>query len=174
MTAAKVMDIISRLPGCAGQAADSVSYAYTDKVKMEDAHKLLKIPKNRISSMTCGHADIWIREIISLDEGLRLGGITALDLWDLIVAVLGNMYQSNQLRGDLCTNQREVRAVLHTLQRLERKKSHGMINDLDNVDLFPQMSNLLVRKLCCMCHKMIFKGRSPDNETCFQDPQSCS
>ena len=44
MTAAKVMDIISRLPGCAGQAADAVS-AYT-QVKMEDAHKLLKIPKS--------------------------------------------------------------------------------------------------------------------------------
>ena len=29
MTAAKVMDIISRLPGCAGQAADAVSAAYT-------------------------------------------------------------------------------------------------------------------------------------------------
>ena len=28
MTAGKVMDIISRLPGCAGQAADAVS-AYT-------------------------------------------------------------------------------------------------------------------------------------------------
>ena len=35
MTAAKVMVIISRLPGCAGQAADAVS-AYT-QVKMEDA-----------------------------------------------------------------------------------------------------------------------------------------
>ena len=43
MTAAKVMDIISRLPGCTGQAADAVS-AYT-QVKMEDAPKLLKIPK---------------------------------------------------------------------------------------------------------------------------------
>ena len=40
-TAAKVMDIISRLPGCDGQAADAVS-AYT-QVKMEDAHKLLKV-----------------------------------------------------------------------------------------------------------------------------------
>ena len=38
MTAAKAMDIISRLPGCAGQAADAVS-AET-QVKMEDAHKL--------------------------------------------------------------------------------------------------------------------------------------
>ena len=52
MTAAKVMDIISRLPGCAGQAADAVS-AYT-QVKMEDAPKLLKIPKSECP-------DVWIR-----------------------------------------------------------------------------------------------------------------
>ena len=38
MTAAKIMDIVSRLPGCAGQAADAVS-AYT-QVKMEDAPTL--------------------------------------------------------------------------------------------------------------------------------------
>ena len=44
MAAAKVMDIISRLPGCGGQAADAVS-AYT-QVKMEDAPSLLKIPKS--------------------------------------------------------------------------------------------------------------------------------
>ena len=36
-------------------------------------------------------------EVISSDAGLRLDGIPALDLWDLIVAVLhGNAYQSNQ------------------------------------------------------------------------------
>ena len=52
MTAAKIMDIISRLPGCDRQAADAVS-AYT-QVKMEDAHKLLKIPKSECP-------DIWIR-----------------------------------------------------------------------------------------------------------------
>ena len=52
MTAAKVMDIISRLPGCAAQAADAVS-AYTH-VKMEDAPKLLKITKSECP-------DIWIR-----------------------------------------------------------------------------------------------------------------
>ena len=52
ITAAKVMDIISRLPGCAGQKADAVS-AYT-KVKMEDAPKLLKNPKSECP-------DIWIR-----------------------------------------------------------------------------------------------------------------
>ena len=45
MTAAKIMDIISRLPGCNGQAADAVS-AYT-QVKIEDAHKLFKKIQNR-------------------------------------------------------------------------------------------------------------------------------
>ena len=34
-------------------------------------------------------------EIISLDAGLRLDGIPALDLWDLIVSVLGNTTQKN-------------------------------------------------------------------------------
>ena len=44
MTAARIIDIISRLPGCDGQAADAVSA--NSQVKMEDAHKLLKIPKS--------------------------------------------------------------------------------------------------------------------------------
>ena len=44
MTAAKIMDIISRLPGCAGQAADAVSAC--TQVKMEDAPKLSEIPKS--------------------------------------------------------------------------------------------------------------------------------
>ena len=52
MTAAKVMDVTSRLPGCAGQAADTVS-AYT-QVKMEDAPTFFKIPKSEC-------LDIWIR-----------------------------------------------------------------------------------------------------------------
>ena len=87
-------------------------------------------------------------EIIYLDAGLRLDGIPALDLWDLIVEVLGNTNQSNQARGVLCPNQREVRSTPHTIQK--RKQSHGMINVLDNVDFFPQTSILLVKKLCCL------------------------
>ena len=50
MTAAKVVDIISRLPGCARQATDAVSV----QVEMEDAPKLLRIPKSECP-------DIWIR-----------------------------------------------------------------------------------------------------------------
>ena len=51
-TAAKVMDFKSRLPGCAGQAADAVS-AFS-QVNMEDAPRLLKIPKSECP-------DVWIR-----------------------------------------------------------------------------------------------------------------
>ena len=52
MTAAKIMDVIARLPGGDGQAADAVS-AHT-QVKLEDAPKLLKIPKSECP-------DVWIR-----------------------------------------------------------------------------------------------------------------
>ena len=52
ITAAKVMDVKSKLPGCAGQAADAVS-AYT-QVQIEDAPSLLKIPKSECP-------DNWIR-----------------------------------------------------------------------------------------------------------------
>ena len=40
MTAAKIMDIISRLPGCAGQAGNAVSAC--TQVEMEDAPKLFQ------------------------------------------------------------------------------------------------------------------------------------
>ena len=52
MMAANVMDVISRLSACEGQAADATS-AYT-QVKMEDAPSSLKIPKSECP-------DIWIR-----------------------------------------------------------------------------------------------------------------
>ena len=74
MTAAKIMDIISRLPGCDGQAADAVS-AYT-QVKMEDAHKLLKIPKSECQTFgfvyhdTNGqnHGPVWKTQLFLLNE----------------------------------------------------------------------------------------------------------
>ena len=52
MTAAKIIDIISRLPGCDGQAADAVSAC--SLVGMEDAHILLKLPES-------GCPGVWIR-----------------------------------------------------------------------------------------------------------------
>ena len=90
-------------------------------------------------------------EIISFDAGLRLDGIPAHDLWDLIVAVLGNTNQSHKEEGDLLMNKREVRSPPHTIQK--RMQSQRMINDLTTLILFPQTSTLLIRKLCCMCLK---------------------
>ena len=75
MTAAKVMDIISRLPGCDGQAADAIS-AYT-QVKMEDAPKVLKVPKSECPDIfgfvyhdTNGqnHGPVWKTQSFLLSE----------------------------------------------------------------------------------------------------------
>ena len=71
-------------------------------------------------------------EINSLDAGLRLDGIPALDLWDLIVAVLENTNQSHKEQGDLLMNKREVRSTPHTIHK--RKQSHRVINYLNNFD----------------------------------------
>ena len=104
-------------------------------------------------------------EIISLDAGLRLDCIHALDLWDLIVAVLhGNTYQSNQERRDPCPEL--VRAPPHKPPM--RKKTHGMIDDLDNVDF--ESSNVHSSRQEALLRifedhkaviKLIIKGRSP-------------
>ena len=85
MTAAKVMDIISRLPGCDGQAADAVS-AYT-QVKMEDAHKLSKIPNSGVSrhldsSTTTQMAKIMVEDpVVPLERNLYGHPLAGL-LWE--------------------------------------------------------------------------------------------
>ena len=95
-------------------------------------------------------------EIISLDAGLRMDGIHALDLWDLIVTVLhGNTHQNDQVRGD-------------PKKSPTRKKIHGMIDDLDNVDyVSSNVNSSREEALLCIFEdseaviKMITKGRSP-------------
>ena len=101
-----------------------------------------------------------------MDAGLRLDGIPALDLWDLIVAVLGNTNQSNQERRGLLMNKPEVRSTPHTRQK--RKQSQGVINDLDNVDFISSNVNssrkealLYIIEDNKAVIKMIIKGRSP-------------
>ena len=66
MTAAKIMDIISRLPGCDGQAADAVS-AYT-QVKMEDAHKLLKIQNRSVQTFGFVYQHKWPKSWSSMED----------------------------------------------------------------------------------------------------------
>ena len=81
MTAAKVMDVIARLPWCGGQAADAVS-AFS-QVKMEDAPKYLKIPNRNVQ--TFGFAK---HDTIGLNHGpvlktqsFLVNGICMVILW---------------------------------------------------------------------------------------------
>ena len=90
-------------------------------------------------------------EIISLDAGLRLDGVPALDLWDLVVLVFGDTTQNHDRSGRPVVKKSEACSPPHKIHK--RKQSQRVINDLDNVDLFPQTSNLLIRKLCCTCLK---------------------
>ena len=99
-------------------------------------------------------------EIISLDAGLRLDGIPALDLWDLIVSVLGNTIQ---------THDRMEQPVVECDQSHgPNKRSQGMIDVLDNFDCVPsnvqfshQEALLYVFENNEAVIKMIIKGRSP-------------
>ena len=92
-------------------------------------------------------------EIISLDAGLRLDGIPALDLWDLIVSVLGNTTQTTEISG---------RPVI--IDRSQR--SQGKINVLNidcvssNVQSSHQEALLYVFEDHQAVIKMIIKGRS--------------
>ena len=94
-------------------------------------------------------------EITSLDAGLRLDGLLALELWDLIVAVFGKMTQ---------TTERTVRLVITD----RSQKSQGKIDVLNNVDCVPsnvqssyQEALLYVFEDSEAVIKMIIKGRSP-------------
>ena len=82
-------------------------------------------------------------EITSLDAGLRLDGLPALELWDLIVSVFGNTTQ---------TTERTVRPVITD----RSQKSQGKINVSSHQEalLYVFVDNEAVIK-------MIIKGRSP-------------
>ena len=80
-------------------------------------------------------------EIISLDIGLRLDGMLALELWDLIVSVLGNVSRVSDRSGQPDND-------VH-----KHHKSHNKIDVMKDIDSVPQTSIPRVKKLCCMCSK---------------------
>ena len=95
-------------------------------------------------------------EIISLDTGLRLDGLPALELWDLIVSV--------------CENISRVSDRLGKPENDERKhyKSHNQIDAMKDIDSVP--SNVQSARQEALLYvfedneaviKMIIKGRSP-------------
>ena len=96
MTAAKVMDVVARLLDCDGQAADAVS-AHT-QVKLEDAPRLLKIPKSECP-------DVWIR--LPRHEWPRSWS----SIEDLVVPLERNLY-GHPLAGLLWERQIEEISLL--------------------------------------------------------------
>ena len=95
-------------------------------------------------------------EIISLDTGLRLDGLLALELWDLIVSVLGNVSRVSVGSG-------KPESDVH-----KRQKSHNKIDEVKDIDLVPSTVQSANREALLYVFedneaviKMIMKGRSP-------------
>ena len=108
-------------------------------------------------------------EIISLDTGLRLDCLPALELWDLIVSVLGNVSRVSD-------------RSLHSDNDVHKRyKSQKKINVMENIDCVP--SNVQSSRQEALLYvfedneaviKMIIKKKESHKETCFKNPQSCS
>ena len=95
-------------------------------------------------------------EIILLDTGLRLDGLPALELWDLIVSVLGNVSRISD------------RSVKPESDDHKHDKSHNKIDVMKDIDAVPsnvqssrQEALLYVFEDNEVVIKMIIKGRSP-------------
>ena len=95
-------------------------------------------------------------EIISLDTGLRLDGLLALELWDLIVSVLGNISHISD------------RTVKPVNGEDKHHKSHNKIDAMKDIDSVP--SNVKSARQEALLYvfedneaviKMMMKGRSP-------------
>ena len=95
-------------------------------------------------------------EIISLDTGLRLDGLPALELWDLIVSVLGNVSRVSDGSGKPESDEHK------------HHKSHNKIDVTRDIDAVPsnvqsarQEASLYVFEDNEAVIKMMMKGRSP-------------
>ena len=101
--------------------------------------------------------------IISLDTGLRLYGLPALELWDLIVSVLGNISRVSDRSGQPDND-------VH-----KRHKSQKKIDVMEDIDSVPsnvqsarQEALLYVFEDTEAVIKMIIKGRSPTMRHVFR------
>ena len=95
-------------------------------------------------------------EIISLDTGLRLDGLPALDLRDLIVSVFGSVSQSSDRSGQL---DGDVKKHHKSQMRIDVMKDIDSVPS--NVQSSRQEALLYVFEDIEAVIKMIIKGRSP-------------
>ena len=92
-------------------------------------------------------------DIISLDTGLRLDGLPALELWDLIVSVFGNVSHVSDRAGQPVNG---------------KNKSHNKIDVTKDIDAVPSNVQSASREALLYVFedneaviKMIIEGRSP-------------
>ena len=108
-------------------------------------------------------------EITSLDTGLRLDGLPALELWDLFVSVFGRVShvsdRSGQPDNDVHKHHKSQKRI-HVMENID--------SVLSNVQSSRQEALLYVFEDNEAVIRMIIKGRGSHNETCFQNSQSCS
>ena len=104
----------------AGELQDSKNFTSDGTLCVFGSHTFVPISWMCKKQTSVSHSSTE-SEIISLDAGLRLDGIPAVDLWDLIVAVLGNTNQNRMEQDDLLKNKREVCSPPHSIHK--RKQS---------------------------------------------------
>ena len=92
-------------------------------------------------------------EIISLDTGLRLDGLLALELWDLIVSLFGNISHISDRTGQPVNGKNKSRNKIDAMQDIDSVPS--------NVQSARQEALLYVFEDNEAVIKMIMKGRSP-------------
>ena len=95
-------------------------------------------------------------EIISLDTGLRLDGLPALELWDLIVSVFGNVSRVSDRSGQ---PDNDVHKHHKSQKRITVMENVGSVPS--NVQSSRQEALLYVFEDNEAVIKMIIKGRSP-------------
>ena len=99
-------------------------------------------------------------DIISLDAGLRMDGVPALDLWDLVIEVFHDSpNQLNNTKGQVQGKlSRDTTSNWHTQNKTKFPTQHDNF-DLNNVDCVPSNANYIFEENEAMI-KMIIKGRS--------------
>ena len=106
-------------------------------------------------------------EIISLDTGLRLDGLPALELWDLIVSVFGNVSRVSDRTG----------------QPVKWEKTNLIIKSMfvHDIDLVPSNVQSASREALLYVFedneaviKIDYERQESNNETCFPNSSNCS
>ena len=118
-------------------------------------------------------------ELFSLDAGLRMDGVPALDLWYLVIEVFhSSSNQINKSEGQESQGNLSRNTTLHMKNQNPTKHVNLDLNNVDHV-----LSNVRSSRFGAMLHvfevnevviKMIIKRSKLHNETRVKNPQSCS